>query len=61
MPKKLIFGISDLDYVGIMVLVYKTPFLFPVKLVYSYVIEVANSKSTFGLHGSALVSLKTLK
>ena len=30
--------------------------LFDLKLVYSYVIEVADSESDFGLHGKALVS-----
>ena len=32
------------------------PPLFDVKLVYSYVIEFADSESDFGLHGKALVS-----
>ena len=36
----------------------KTPYppLFDLKLVYFYVIEVADSESDFGLHGKALVS-----
>ena len=32
------------------------PPLFDLKIVYSYVIEVADSESDFGLHGKALVS-----
>ena len=32
------------------------PPLFDIKIVYSYVIEVADSESVLGLHGKALVS-----
>ena len=39
-----------------MVLVYTPPPLFDLKLLYSYVIEVADSESDLGLHGKALVS-----
>ena len=37
-------------------LVYNPPLAFRPKIVYSYVIEVADSESDLGLHGRALVS-----
>ena len=38
-----------------MVLIYNPPPLFDLKIVYYYVIEVADSESDLGLHGKALV------
>ena len=48
-------GQLDILLETISVLVYKPP-LFDLKIVYPYVIEVADSESDLGLHGKALVS-----
>ena len=44
-----------MQYINIPALLYNPP-LFDLKLVYSYVIEVADSESDLGLHGKSLVS-----
>ena len=53
MKKKINLRIGDMN---ISALVGKPPSVFDLKIVYSYVIEVADSESDLGLHGRALVS-----